>query len=90
MSACSSVERPGDFHCMRTSAHHLGSQFADASGDGTSDEDLHDVVVVVVDSHIEILSFEGDLPRGAEQLLRPVFAIGSAFGFKDFRWWCDC
>ena len=89
VSAGCGVERPGDFQCMKASAHHPGSEFADTPGDGTGDEAFHDVMVVVVDSHIEILSFEGDLPCGAEQFLGPVFAIGSAFGFKDWRWCFD-
>ena len=79
MSAGCGVERPGDFQCMKTSAHHPGSEFADAPGDGTGDEDFHDLMVVVVDGHIEILSFESDLPSGAVQLLRPVLAIGIGF-----------
>ena len=85
MSARGRVEGAGDFHGMKTSAHHLGSEFADASGNGTLDEDFHDVMVVVVDGHIEVLSIEVDLPSRAAQLLRPVFAIGSAFGFREWR-----
>ncbi len=85
-----SVEGAGNLHCVKASAHHFGGEFADASGDGTGDKDFHDVVVVVVDGHIEVLSFERNLPGGAEQLPRPVFAIRSAFGFKGWRRWFDC
>lgn len=68
---------------MKTYPPHFGGEFADATGDETGDEDFHDVVCIVVDSDTDVLSLERDLPGGPQQLLGPVFAIGSAFGLKD-------
>lgn len=85
MGAGGGIERAGDFASMKTAAEHFGSEFADTGRDGTGDEDLHDVIVVVVDGDIKVLSVKGNLPGGAGKFFGPVFPIGSALLGIDHR-----
>lgn len=77
------VEGSRHFPGVEAATEHLRSQLADTARDRTGDKDFHDVPVVAVDSDVQVAGVELDLPGGAGKFLGPVFAIGSAFGFKD-------